>query len=219
MYKRSWNKKYGKSEIFTREDSYCQKVEMDMLRLADGDKKSYREIDKEYALVILGGKCTVEAKDFKYENIGERETGASAKYDEFYKKELDEKLKKEKIDVTLSGKYVQMGHVHPITETINEITDIFHSLGFSVAPDKNSPEVETEYYHFDGFKVDVFGYDKETETYDYSVETKYSSKCRKAKAYYKAPDKKLNSYQIDPAACIKCGACIATCKFKAIVQK
>ena len=43
-----------------------------------------------------------------------------------------------------------MGHVHPITETINEISDIFHSLGFSVAPDKNSPEVETEYYHFDG---------------------------------------------------------------------
>ena len=46
------------------------------------------------------------------------------------------------------------------------------------------------YYHFDGFKVDVFGYDKESETYDYSVETKYSSKCRKAKAYYKAPDKR-----------------------------
>ena len=42
-----------------------------------------------------------------------------------------------------------MGHVHPITQTINEISDIFHSLGFSVAPDKNSPEVETEYYHFD----------------------------------------------------------------------
>jgi hypothetical protein len=46
------------------------------------------------------------------------------------------------------------------------------------------------YYYFDGFKVDVFGYDKETETYDYSVETKYSSKCRKAKAHYKSPDKR-----------------------------
>ena len=57
MYKRNWNKKFGKSEIFKAEDSFCQKVEMDMLKLADGDSKSYREENKEYALVILGGKC------------------------------------------------------------------------------------------------------------------------------------------------------------------
>ncbi len=86
---------------------------------------------------------------FANEVANKLETEVKAKFDEFYKKELDEKLKKEKIDVTLSGKYVQMGHVHPITQTINEITDIFHSLGFSVAPDKHSPEVETEYFNFD----------------------------------------------------------------------
>ena len=77
------------------------------------------------------------------------ENEVKVKYDEFYKKELDEKLKCEKIDVTLPGKNIPMGRIHPITETINEITEIFHTLGFSVAPDKNSPEVETEYYHFD----------------------------------------------------------------------
>lgn len=86
---------------------------------------------------------------FANEVANKLETEVKAKYDEFYKKELDEKLKKEKIDVTLSGKYVPMGHIHPITQTINEITDIFHSLGFSVAPDKHSPEVETEYFNFD----------------------------------------------------------------------
>lgn len=72
MYKRSWNKKYGKSEIYTREDSYCQKIEMDMLRLADGDIKSYNEADKEYGLVIFGGKCTVKGEDFTFENAGKR---------------------------------------------------------------------------------------------------------------------------------------------------
>ena len=46
------------------------------------------------------------------------------------------------------------------------------------------------YYYFNGFKVDVFGYDEETEQFDYSVETPYSSKCRKAKKHYKAPDKR-----------------------------
>ncbi|MBR1907492.1 phenylalanine--tRNA ligase subunit alpha [bacterium] len=78
------------------------------------------------------------------------ETEVKSKYEEFYKKELDEKLKCEKIDVTLPGKSIPMGKIHPITQTINEITEIFHTLGFTVAPDKNSPEVETEYYHFDG---------------------------------------------------------------------
>ena len=78
------------------------------------------------------------------------EREVKSKYDEFYKKELDEKLKCEKIDVTLPGKNIPMGKIHPITQTINEITEIFHTLGFTVAEDKNSPEVETEYYHFDG---------------------------------------------------------------------
>ena len=40
MYKRSWNKKFGKSEIFKKEDSFCEKIEIDMVRLADGDKKA-----------------------------------------------------------------------------------------------------------------------------------------------------------------------------------
>ena len=86
---------------------------------------------------------------FANEIANKLETEVKAKYDEFYKKELDEKLKKEKIDVALTGKYIPQGHVHPITATIDEIVDIFHTLGFSVAPDKNSPEVETENYHFD----------------------------------------------------------------------
>jgi len=34
------------------------------------------------------------------------------------------------------------------------------------------------YYYFDGFKIDVFGYNKETGRYVYSVETPYSSKVR-----------------------------------------
>jgi hypothetical protein len=46
------------------------------------------------------------------------------------------------------------------------------------------------YYYFDGFKIDVFGYDRETDTYSYSVETPYSSKVRTAKAHYKHPDRR-----------------------------
>ncbi len=72
-YKRHWNKKFGKSEIYKLGRCGCKNVEIDMLRLADGEKKSYDEKDKEYGLLILGGKCTVTGEGFSYENIGERE--------------------------------------------------------------------------------------------------------------------------------------------------
>ena len=81
------------------------------------------------------------------------ESGLKAKHDEFYKKELNEKLQKERLDVTLPGKFIPMGHVHPLTSTTNEIVEIFQSLGFSVVPDEHSPEVETEYYNFDMLNV------------------------------------------------------------------
>ena len=81
------------------------------------------------------------------------EASLKLKYDEFYHKELNEKLQKERIDITLPGKFTPEGKVHPLTSTTNEIVSIFQSLGFSVAPDRNSPEVETEYFNFDMLNV------------------------------------------------------------------
>ena len=76
-----------------------------------------------------------------------------SKYDVFYKKELNERLEKDRIDITLSGKYTPIGKVHPLTQTTNEIVSIFQNLGFSVAEASLSPEVETEYYNFDMLNV------------------------------------------------------------------
>ena len=81
------------------------------------------------------------------------EKALKEKHDEFYKKELDEKLSKERLDVTLPGKYIPRGKVHPITSTTNEIVASLQSLGFSVVPDLQSPEVETDYYNFDALNV------------------------------------------------------------------
>jgi len=71
------------------------------------------------------------------------------KFDAIYREELDEQLQKEKIDITLAGKFTPIGKVHPITSTTNEIVAIFQSLGFSLVKSENSPEVETEYFNFD----------------------------------------------------------------------
>lgn len=81
------------------------------------------------------------------------ETAIKTKYSEFYRKELDAKLQKEKIDITLPGKSIPRGKVHPLTSTTNEIVSIFQNLGFSIVPNEFAPEVETEYFNFDMLNV------------------------------------------------------------------
>lgn len=71
------------------------------------------------------------------------------KNEELYRLELNKKLQNEKIDITLPSDFRPRGHVHLITQTINEIVEIFQGLGFSVMPSEYSPEVETEYINFD----------------------------------------------------------------------
>ncbi|MCX6766100.1 MAG: phenylalanine--tRNA ligase subunit alpha [Candidatus Moranbacteria bacterium] len=58
--------------------------------------------------------------------------------------------KKEKIDVTIPGRRVKRGHLHPLTKIQNEIEDIFASMGFEIA---DGPEVETEWYNFDALNI------------------------------------------------------------------
>ena len=83
----------------------------------------------------------------------ELESLLKSKFEVFHQKEMNEKLQKDRIDITLSGKYVPMGKVHPLTQTTNEIVTIFQNLGFSVVSPELSPEVETEYYNFDMLNV------------------------------------------------------------------
>jgi phenylalanyl-tRNA synthetase alpha chain len=49
------------------------------------------------------------------------------------------------IDLTLPGKEPQMGHLHPITQAIDEITDIFQKIGFIRV---RYPEVDWDWYAF-----------------------------------------------------------------------
>ena len=56
------------------------------------------------------------------------------------------KFKLEKIDVTEPGKEVTLGVKHPLTITIEEISKVFMSMGFSIA---EGPEVETVFNNFD----------------------------------------------------------------------
>jgi phenylalanyl-tRNA synthetase alpha chain len=57
---------------------------------------------------------------------------------------------KESIDISLPGRPYPAGHLHPITQAIEEICDIFISLGFQVA---EGPDVELDYYNFEALNI------------------------------------------------------------------
>lgn len=60
------------------------------------------------------------------------------------------KFKLEKIDATEPGKEVTLGVKHPLTITIEEISKVFMSMGFSIA---EGPEVETVFNNFDALNA------------------------------------------------------------------
>jgi len=59
--------------------------------------------------------------------------------------EINEKLNKEKVDVTLPSRPYYKGKIHPVSQTIDEISSIFSEIGFSV---EEGPDVENEYNNF-----------------------------------------------------------------------
>lgn len=60
------------------------------------------------------------------------------------------KLAAEKIDITLPAKELNIGGLHPLNKVMNDMIDIFRSMGFDVV---DGPEVETDYYNFEALNV------------------------------------------------------------------
>ena len=75
----------------------------------------------------------------------ELEAAHAARLAELQAAELIHGLERDRIDVTLPGHPLPLGHLHLITQTQREIEDIFVGMGYEVA---EGPEVETEYYNF-----------------------------------------------------------------------
>ena len=69
----------------------------------------------------------------------------NSKINELQNEEINKRLQKEKIDVTLPGRSFVRGKIHPVSQTIDEISSIFSEIGFSV---EEGPDVENEYNNF-----------------------------------------------------------------------
>ena len=87
---------------------------------------------------VIGGKVN-EARD-------ELEALIKAGEEKFAKLELERKLKEETIDITLPSTKVKRGSKHPLNRIIEEVEDLFVSMGYDVVA---GPELETDEYCFE----------------------------------------------------------------------
>lgn len=89
------------------------------------------------------------------------------KKDELNQSIFNNRIKKEKIDISLPGRIFQKGSIHPINHSINFIREFFYKLGFQSV---NGFEIEDEYHNFDALNIpknhpsrdnhDTFWFDK-----------------------------------------------------------
>lgn len=74
----------------------------------------------------------------------------SVKQELFQRLETEHRLQAEKVDVTLPGRQLPQGGIHPLTKVIEQIEDIFVGMGYKVA---EGPEVETDYFNFEAMNL------------------------------------------------------------------
>ena len=78
------------------------------------------------------------------------ESALQQRRDALQQQQLQQKLAAEALDVTLPGRGMGCGGLHPVTRTLERIEALFHSLGFAVA---TGPEIETDFYNFTALNI------------------------------------------------------------------
>ena len=69
---------------------------------------------------------------------------------EIEQQEINAILEKESIDISLPVESENLGNLHPITKTIDKISQYFLSRGYSI---EDGPEIESEYFNFDALNI------------------------------------------------------------------
>lgn len=81
-------------------------------------------------------------------NIEEQIRNRQKEFNDFI---LNEKLKREALDVTLPSEKVSIGHLHPCTIVYNDVRDIFEKMGYTVV---TGPEIEYDEYNFEKLNIE-----------------------------------------------------------------
>ncbi|WKZ32065.1 MAG: phenylalanine--tRNA ligase subunit alpha [Thermodesulfobacteriota bacterium] len=131
---------------------------LDELSGASSEREALREARNRYlgrkgeVAELLKGLGTLPPEERK--KAGEAINNLKTRLEEAFDRALSaldesgkrERLEKERVDITLPGRSIRPGKLHPVTQITDEIEDIFTGLGFDIA---EGPEVELDYYNFE----------------------------------------------------------------------
>ena len=78
------------------------------------------------------------------------EATLASRKQELSQAELTQKLTQEQVDVTLPGRRLHAGGLHPITQTLQSIERMFRAAGYAV---EEGPEIESDYYNFQALNI------------------------------------------------------------------
>ena len=124
-------------------------TQLDELRIAYLGKKG--ELT---AILKQMGKLSPEERPIVGQLANQIRSDIEAKIDlrlaQLKKEEEIKQFAAEAVDVTLPGVTTKKGGLHPLNRVLNDMIDIFKSMGFDVV---DGPEVETEYYNFEALNI------------------------------------------------------------------
>ncbi len=120
-------------------------MELDQLRIGYLGKKG--KLSK-----ILGGMGKLSADERP--RIGalanqiktELQSSLDGRRVQLQEEQIEAQIAAETLDVSMPGTYLPQGRIHPINSIIDQITDIFVGLGYTIA---SGPEIEEDYYNFE----------------------------------------------------------------------
>ncbi|OFZ67893.1 MAG: phenylalanine--tRNA ligase subunit alpha [Betaproteobacteria bacterium RBG_16_56_24] len=124
---------------------------------AELEQVKARYLGKDGSLTVLLkglGKLSAEERPAAGARINQVKQGIEAalhqRRDALQQSKLAQKLAAESLDVTLPGRGMGTGGLHPVTRTMERIEQLFHSLGFATA---SGPEIESDFYNFTALNI------------------------------------------------------------------
>jgi phenylalanyl-tRNA synthetase alpha chain len=124
---------------------------------AELEQVKARYLGKEGSLTILLkglGKLSAEERPAAGARINQVKQSIEAalqqRRDALQQNKLAQKLAAESLDVTLPGRGMGTGGLHPVTRTLERIETLFHSIGYAVA---EGPEIESDFYNFTALNI------------------------------------------------------------------
>jgi len=138
-----------RAEFLREIESVSQTRELESLRLKYiGSKGVVTSLLKEIGKLPADERKSFGARVNELKNFVE--ANLSSKKEKLLSIEIERKLQSETIDITLPGRALPRGTVHPISKTMEEISDIFINLGYNI---EYGPDIELDKYNFEMLNI------------------------------------------------------------------